>query len=60
VQAFGLRALDVVKTFMYRPEYFGMPFCDLAQAVMCGPSEWTRAEREMFGAFVSRLNHCVF
>jgi hypothetical protein len=56
----GLRRLDVVKTFMYRPEYFGIPFCDLAQTVMCRPSQWSRAEREMFGAYVSGLNDCVF
>ena len=60
VQTARMRALDVVKTLMYRPEFFGMHFCDVAQTTMCGPSEWRRAEREMFGAYVSTLNGCVF
>ena len=60
VRLLGLQSLDVVKTFMYRPEYFGMPFCDLAHHIMCRDSEWARAERESFGAYVSSLNHCSF
>jgi len=52
--------LDVVKVFMYRPEFFGKPFCDLAHAVLRGPSDWSVGERELFGAFTSKLNHCVF
>ena len=51
---------DVVKIFLYRPEFFGQPFCDLAQAILRGPSEWTVGERELFGAYTSRLNQCVF
>ena len=52
--------MDVVRVFMYRPEFFGRSFCDLAQAAMRGPSDWSVGEREMFGAFTSRLNRCVF
>jgi hypothetical protein len=52
--------LDVVKVFRYRPLFFGAPFCDLAQTVMRGPSEWSIGQRELFGAFVSKLNQCVF
>ncbi len=51
---------DVVKTLMYRPEFFGRPQCEWTQAVMRGPSEWSIGERELFAAFTSRLNHCVF
>ncbi len=51
---------DVVKIFLYRPEFFGRPFCDLGQVILRGPSEWTVGERELFGAYTSRLNHCVF
>jgi hypothetical protein len=52
--------LDVLKVFMYRPEFFGQPFCDLAHAVLRGPSEWSVGERELFGAFPAKLNRCVF
>jgi len=52
--------MDVVRVFMYRPEYYGRPFCDLAHAAMRGLSDWSVGERELFGAFTSRLNSCVF
>jgi hypothetical protein len=54
------RVPDVVKTLMYRPEFFGAPQCAWTQAVMRGPSEWSVGERELFAAFTSRLNKCVF
>jgi hypothetical protein len=53
-------APGVVRTLFYRKEYFGRPFSALTQQVMRGPSEWTVADREIFAAFVSRLNQCVF
>jgi hypothetical protein len=56
----GRRVPDVVKTLMYRPEFFGRPQCAWTQAVMRGPSEWSVGERELFAAFTSRLNQCVF
>jgi hypothetical protein len=28
--------------------------------VMRGPSEWSPGERELFAAFVSRVNQCPF
>lgn len=51
---------DVVKTFTYRPEYFGKHFCDLGHDLLRGPSEWTVGERELFGAFTASLNQCLF
>lgn len=51
---------DVVKTFTYRPEYFGKPFCDLGHDLLRGPSDWTIGERELFGAFTASLNQCHF
>ena len=51
---------DVVKTVYYRPEFFGAPYTKLLQEVMRGPSDWTVGERELFAAFTSQLNQCVF
>jgi hypothetical protein len=56
----GFRAPDVVRTLAYRKAFFGEPHTVHTQAVMRGPSQWTVGERELFAAFVSRLNQCVF
>lgn len=54
------RPPDIVKTLMYRPEFWGKPMCAWTEAVMRGPSDWSVGERELFAAFTSRLNQCVF
>jgi hypothetical protein len=51
---------DISRALRYRPELFGLPFGELLQQVMKGPSEWTEAERELFAAFVSARNLCPF
>lgn len=56
----GRRAPDVLRTLFYRPEFFGRPHSEWTQAVMRGPSDWGVAERELFAAFTSKLNQCVF
>jgi hypothetical protein len=56
----GAEPLGVVKTLMYRPELFGMPFSTELDRVMRGPSEWSAGERELFAAFTSLLNQCPF
>lgn len=56
----GRRVPDVVKTLMYRPELWGKPMSDWTQAVLRGPSPWSVGERELFAAFTSKLNSCVF
>jgi hypothetical protein len=56
----GFRAPDVVRTLRYRRHLFGQPHSRHTQEVMRGPSEWTVGEREIFAAFVSRLNQCHF
>lgn len=56
----GRRAPDIVRTLFYRPEFLGRPLSEWTQAVMRGPSEWSVAERELFAAFTSKLNQCVF
>jgi hypothetical protein len=56
----GAEPLGVVKTLYYRPELFGRPFSAALDEVMRGPSEWSAGERELFAAFTSRLNQCLF
>jgi hypothetical protein len=56
----GEPVVDVVKALHYRPELFGRPFSAAVDEAMRGPSEWTPGERELFAAFVSSLNQCVF
>jgi hypothetical protein len=51
---------DVVKTLYYRPEVFGGPFSDVLDVAMRGESDWSPGERELFAAFVSSLNQCLF
>jgi hypothetical protein len=54
------RVPDVVKSLLYRPELWGRPMSAWTHAVMRGPSDWSVGERELFAAFTSRLNQCVF
>jgi len=56
----GFRAPDVVRTLRYRKAFFGAPHSAHTQASMRGPSAWSVGERELFAAFVSRLNRCHF
>jgi len=51
---------DVVRTLFYRKAFFGRWISELSQQVMRGPSEWSVGQRELFAAFVSRLNQCPF
>ena len=61
ISLIGMRRVpDIVKTLMYRSEFWGKPMCDWTEAVMRGPSDWSVGERELFAAFTSRLNQCVF
>ena len=56
----GHEPLGVVKTLMYRPELFGLPFSEALEDAMRGESDWTPGERELFAAFTSLLNQCPF
>src|SRR4029079_19319185 len=51
---------DVVKTLMYRPEFFGGPMGQVFQELMRGPAEWSVGDRELMAAFVSKTNECEF
>jgi hypothetical protein len=56
----GREPLGVIKTLLYRPELFGLPFSDELEVVMRGPSDWSAGERELFAGFTSLLNQCPF
>ena len=51
---------DISLALRHRPELFGEPISAYFQEVMKGPSDWSEAERELFAAFVSKLNQCPF
>lgn len=50
----GIRSL-----FNFSPET-GKPLCDLAEALLRGPSPMSSAERELIAAYVSHRNNCMF
>ena len=54
------RVPDVVRTLLYRPEFFGKRFSGVVQSVMRQSREWSPGECELFAAFVSRKNQCPF
>jgi hypothetical protein len=61
MEARGGRVGDMTKLLAYRPEFFGTAFSALVDEALHQPSTtWTQGERELFAAFVSRLNHCVY
>jgi len=51
---------DVVRTLLYRPEFFGKPFSRITHSVMRLSREWSAGECELFAAFVSRKNQFLF
>lgn len=52
--------LDVVKTMLYRRDFFGDLYSELVEGSLRGESEWTVGERELFASFTSRLEACHF
>jgi hypothetical protein len=56
----GYETPGVVKTLLYRPEFFGHAQSKLTQRIMRGASPWKVGERELFACFVSAVNQCPF
>jgi AhpD family alkylhydroperoxidase len=50
----------VIKLSLYRPSLFGRAWVALLREVMRGPSPWSAGERELFGAYTSKLNACQY
>ena len=51
---------DVLKMLCYRPGFFGRHYSKPLDIVIRGPSDRSVGERELFAAYTSRLNQCVF
>jgi hypothetical protein len=51
---------DVIKTLLYRGEFFGDGMGHVFQDAMRGPSDWSVGDRELMAAFVSKKNECEF
>ena len=49
----------VYEVFVDRPQIFA-PFSEACEHIMRGPATLTAGQRELIGAFVSRLNSCPF
>jgi hypothetical protein len=56
----GREPTGVVKTLLYRPDTFGLPFSEELHEIMRGPSDWSAGERELFAGFTSLRNQCLF
>lgn len=54
------RVPDVIKTLLYRGDFFGTQFSELVQSTLRGDHAWTVGERELFASFTSRLEACHF
>ena len=56
----GMQVSDISRVLAYRSEFFGVFYSACLQDVLRGSSEWSVGERELFAAFTSQKNQCVF
>lgn len=56
----GTKLPDVVRTLLYRRDFFGKPFGRLTHHAIQESPHWSIGECELFAAFVSRQNQCTF
>ena len=54
------RVPDVVRSLTYRPELYGAAYNKWLHGILREESGWAVGERELFAAFVSRVNQCPF
>lgn len=53
-------APDMVRTLLYRPDFFARPLLAFTAPAMRGESYWTAAEREYLAASTAKLHRCPF
>lgn len=58
--ATGRDAPDIVRTLLYRPDFFARPLLAITAPAMRGPSYWTAAEREYLAMRTAQLHRCPF
>jgi AhpD family alkylhydroperoxidase len=58
--ATGRDAPDIVRTLLYRPEFFARPLLAITAPAMRGPSYWTAGEREYLAMRTAQLHQCPF
>ena len=56
----GGDAPDIVRTLLYRPDFFARPLLAIAVPAMRGPSFWTPGEREYLAMRTAQLHQCPF
>ncbi len=56
----GRDAPDIVRTLLYRPDFFSRPLLAITAPAMRGPSYWTPGEREYIAMGTARLHRCPF
>ena len=49
-----------IATMSYRRQLFGKPMSDVFDEAMRRMTEWSIGDVELFAAFVSKLNQCVY